>query len=131
MLHAVERPMNLDYVKPFANTSDLINFTPNINEQVAKAKADERAYSQKVEQQAQGAEVDNTPVETIVLEEEREESGSTTTQSVNHKQSKFEQKEEKQAQEFKLTYKREHAIAYLQRKMPYNFTVYKRIMHEL
>ena len=30
-----------------------------------------------------------------------------------------------------MTYKREHAIAYLQRKMPYNFTVYKRIMHEL
>jgi len=30
-----------------------------------------------------------------------------------------------------LLYKREHAIAYLQRKMPYNFTVYKRILHEL
>ena len=42
MLHAVERPMNLDYVKPFANTSDLINFTPNINEQVAAAKEQER-----------------------------------------------------------------------------------------
>lgn len=35
MLHAVEKPMNLDYVKPFANTSDLINLTPNIHEQVA------------------------------------------------------------------------------------------------
>lgn len=23
MLHAVEKPMNLDYVKPFSNTSDL------------------------------------------------------------------------------------------------------------
>ena len=35
MLHAVEKPMNLDYVKPFANTSDLINFTPNIDEKLA------------------------------------------------------------------------------------------------
>ena len=32
MLHAVEKPMNFDYVKPFANTSDLINMTPNIHE---------------------------------------------------------------------------------------------------
>ena len=32
MLHAVEKPMNLDYVKPFSNTSDLINFTPTIHE---------------------------------------------------------------------------------------------------
>jgi hypothetical protein len=38
MLHAVEKPMNLDYVKPFANTSDLTNFTPNIDEKLAAAK---------------------------------------------------------------------------------------------
>ena len=47
MLHAVEKPMNLDYVKPFANTSDLVNFTPNIHEQVAEAKEKERIYAQK------------------------------------------------------------------------------------
>ena len=35
MLHAVEKPMNLDYVKPFANTTDLINMTPNIHEDIA------------------------------------------------------------------------------------------------
>lgn len=45
MLHAVEKPMNLDYVKAFANTSDLINFTPNIHERVAQAKEDEREFS--------------------------------------------------------------------------------------
>ena len=38
MLHAVEKPMNLDYVKPFANTTDLQNFTPNIHEKMAEAK---------------------------------------------------------------------------------------------
>lgn len=30
LLHAVEKPMNLDYAKPFANTSDLKNMTPKI-----------------------------------------------------------------------------------------------------
>ena len=44
LLHAVEKPMNLDYVKPYANTSDLKNFTPNIHEQVAKAKEEEREF---------------------------------------------------------------------------------------
>ena len=67
MLHAVERPMNLDYVKPFANTSDLINFTPNIHEQVAAAKEQEREFSQSLSQQVQGSETDTTPTQTIVL----------------------------------------------------------------
>ena len=30
-LHAVEKPMNLDYTKPFANTSDLVENTPNLH----------------------------------------------------------------------------------------------------
>ena len=34
--------MNLDYVKPFANTSDLVNNTPNLDDQQAKQKEDER-----------------------------------------------------------------------------------------
>jgi hypothetical protein len=32
LLHAIEKPMNLSYVKPFANTSDLVNKTPTIHE---------------------------------------------------------------------------------------------------
>ena len=47
MLHAVEKPMNLDYVKPYANTSDLKNFTPNIHEEIAKAKEEERQFARK------------------------------------------------------------------------------------
>ena len=31
MLHAVEKPMNLDYAKPFSNTSDMKNMTPKIH----------------------------------------------------------------------------------------------------
>jgi hypothetical protein len=30
-LYAIEKPMNLNYVKTFANTNDLINKTPNIH----------------------------------------------------------------------------------------------------
>ena len=76
MLHAVEKPMNLDYVKPFANTSDLKNFTPNIHEQVAEAKEREREYAARKGQEAD--EDDDTPVQTIVLEEEREIEGKGT-----------------------------------------------------
>ena len=47
MLHAVEKPMNLDYVKPFANTTDLINFTPNIDENLAAQKEKERVFRMK------------------------------------------------------------------------------------
>ena len=35
LLHAVEKPMNLDYAKPFSNTSDLKNMTPKIFSKVA------------------------------------------------------------------------------------------------
>ena len=35
LLHAVEKPMNLDYAKPFSNTSDLKSMTPKIFSKVA------------------------------------------------------------------------------------------------
>jgi len=67
MLHAVEKPMNLDYVKPFANTTDLINFTPNIDEKLAAAKEEERIFKIRRGE----ADQENTPIEEIVLTEER------------------------------------------------------------
>ena len=42
LLHAVEKPMNLDYAKPFSNTSDLKNMTPKIFSKVAQQKHEER-----------------------------------------------------------------------------------------
>ena len=73
MLHAVEKPMNLDYVKPFANTSDLKNFTPTIHEQLAKAKEEERVFAMRKAAE-RGDEKDeaneDTPIQTIVLEHE-------------------------------------------------------------
>ena len=49
MLHAVEKPMNLQYVKPYANTSDLVNKTPFIHPGQAKLKREEDAKA-KVEE---------------------------------------------------------------------------------
>ena len=61
MLHAVEKPMNLDYVKPFANTSDLKTFTPNIDEQLAAAKEKERIFKMK----RGDLDPDNAPIQEI------------------------------------------------------------------
>lgn len=129
MLHAVEKPMNLDYVKPFANTSDLKNMTPTIHEEIAKAKEAERQFRmspiQQMKRAAKGEDKlepdSETPTQTIVLEHEVLEGKDDATggeakagaASVKTSKSKSEQFEEKQAQEFKLSYKREHAIGYL------------------
>jgi len=40
-LHAVEKPMNLDYSKAFANTSDLKNMTPKIFTELARKKVEQ------------------------------------------------------------------------------------------
>lgn len=47
------------------------------------------------------------------------------------KKSKSERKEEGEIQEFSINYQREHTIAYLYKKMPYNFMVIKRILYEV
>lgn len=47
------------------------------------------------------------------------------------KKSQSERKEESEKQEFVLDYQREHAIAYLYKKMPYNYMVIKRILNEV
>jgi len=47
------------------------------------------------------------------------------------KKSKSEKDEESERQEFVLDYQREHAIAYLYRKMPYNYQIYKQILNEV
>ena len=45
--------------------------------------------------------------------------------------SKSDMKEAQETQEFSLFYQREHAIAYMLRKMPYNYFVYKRLIKEI
>jgi len=43
----------------------------------------------------------------------------------------MDEKEEREGQEFSLFYQREHTVAYLQRKMPYHYYVYKRLITEI
>jgi hypothetical protein len=50
LLHAVEKPLNFDFVKPFANTSDLKNFTPHIDENLAAEKMEARLKKDDKEQ---------------------------------------------------------------------------------
>jgi len=88
MLHAIEKPMNLDYVKPFSNTSDLIHKTPNIHEELAKAKEKERLF-QKSNPATRGLEPEkDIPVQTLVMQEGAAAEGGA--QSVNTKKSKKE-----------------------------------------
>ena len=47
LLHAVEKPMNLDFVQPFANTSDLANLTPHIDPNLAKKREEEREHKMR------------------------------------------------------------------------------------
>lgn len=47
------------------------------------------------------------------------------------RKTKSERDEEGQRQEFVLNYQREHAIAYLYKKMPYNYMVIRRILNEV
>ena len=117
LLHAIEKPMNLDYAQPFSSTSDLVNYTPYLDRDLAIKKELEREQEMKQEP-------GQDKVEEINLEDEY-------TGFEVKKKSKKEDKEEKQSQDFQLYYKREHAIAYLYRKMPYNYAVYKRILHEI
>lgn len=46
LLHAVEKPMNLDYAKPFANTSDLKAMTPKLHPDLAEKKEEEKQEKQ-------------------------------------------------------------------------------------
>lgn len=52
-------------------------------------------------------------------------------QMKDEKKSKSERNEEGERQEFVLNYQREHAIAYMYKKLPYTYMVYKRILGEL
>jgi ribosomal protein RSM22 (predicted rRNA methylase) len=47
------------------------------------------------------------------------------------KKSHSETQEETEKQDFFLNYQREHTVAYLHKKMPYHFMVYKRLLSEV
>jgi len=46
LLHAIEKPMNLTYSKPFANTKDLKAMTPKIFSDIAKIRREQAQFGQ-------------------------------------------------------------------------------------
>lgn len=48
ILHATEKPINFDYVKPFASTSDLKNMLPNLDYDLAAEKMEKRKKDAKI-----------------------------------------------------------------------------------
>lgn len=71
LLHAVEKPINFDYVKPYANTSDLKNFTPTIDHNQAYQKAKSRLEATKSDEPT--IDVDFKPHRSKVETEEEKE----------------------------------------------------------
>lgn len=47
LLHAVEKPINFDFVKPYASTTDLKNMLPNIDHELAAQKMENRIKEEK------------------------------------------------------------------------------------
>lgn len=120
LLHAIEKPMDLNYVKPFANTSDLVKKTPIIDANEAKKK----------EEAEKSAKKDDKEKKTIELEPDQEDAENMKPKDPK-KKSKSQMNQESERQEFVLDYQREHAVAYLYKKFPYNYMVIKRVLHEI
>ena len=75
--------MNLDYVAPFANTSDLKQMTPKIDVDLARARELEREFKRKRGiPGAEDAEEDGDP-QTVVMEEERDSQNDKTSYSAS------------------------------------------------
>eukprot|EP00347_Sterkiella_histriomuscorum_P011134 403373629 len=126
LLHAIEKPMNLDYVKPFANTSDLLNKTPHIHANEAKQRKEMERQKQEEEQKQKTGE--DASAQTLEMEQDE---ASDAFKAKENKKTHSEVVEEAEHQLFTLNYKREHTIGYLQRKMPYNYYIYRRLLNEV
>ena len=75
--------MNLDYVAPFANTSDLKQMTPKIDVDLARARELEREFKRKRGiPGAEDAEEEGDP-QTVVMEEERDSQNDKTSYSAS------------------------------------------------
>ena len=121
--------MNLDYAKPFANTSDLKNMTPKIFSDLARQKLEQERAEKRAKAEAAAFAATQEPVDgvkdnvTRLLMNAREAEGKRA--------SRHDEKDQQEQQEFNLFYQREHTVAYLQRKMPYHYLVYKRLILEV
>lgn len=71
LLHAVEKPMNLDFVQPFANTVDLKEFVPKFDPNLAEHRRKEREEASKKTEKDEEVTIDmNEDKKSTTLENE-------------------------------------------------------------
>ena len=95
--------MNLDYAKPFANTSDLKAMTPKIHAELAEQKQEADEEKKYLDDQNE-IKMKEDPI-TKLLKSARQAQGKQA--------SRADIEEEKEKQIFNMYYQREHTIAFL------------------
>ena len=113
LLIASEKPLNLDYARPFSNTNDLARNVPEVSHGVAAEK-------QKLEQERDEFIKKAGNFKEIYADEQDQQ-----------KMSYNEKKLYQEKQQINFHYERHHAVGFLLRKMPHNYAIYKRVMTEL
>lgn len=112
ILVSTEKPLNLDYARPFSNTNDLVRNVPEVSYRAAAEKEEKDKEFEDFAQEAQN-------LKEIYVEKQ-------TEQKMSH--SEREKLKEKQLKI--IDYDRPLVIGFLQRKFVNNYYVYKRIMNE-
>lgn len=110
---STEKPMNLDYARPFSNTNDIVRNVPEVSPKAASER-------KKKEDLQKEAENDPDKAKEIYMEKEKQEKMSFSERA------KYEEK-----QTLGIVYERAHSIGFLQRKFVNNYYVYKRVLSEI
>jgi len=113
LMVSTEKPMNLDFARPFSNTSDIVR---NVPEASFKSEIEKKLK----EKEQRDAENNPDAEKEIYVEKDEEQKMSYTERE------KYEEK-----QTVGIQYERPHAVAFLQRKFINNYYVYKRIFGEI
>jgi ribosomal protein RSM22 (predicted rRNA methylase) len=113
LLISNEKPLNLDYARPFSNTNDLVRNVPDISQSTANQK-------EKRDQELEDFNIDAQKTKEIYIEKQK---------MLKMSQSDKEKYEDKQLS--MINYDRPLTIGFLQRKFVNNYYVYKRVLSEL
>jgi len=104
LLHAVEKPMNLDYAKPFSNTSDLKHMTPKVHFSMAQKKEEAEEERAKAKLAANSTPGFTAPQEVSLEEDPLNRLFTNAREAEGKRASKADEKDERESQEFKLFY---------------------------
>jgi len=114
LLHATERPMDITNLKPFVNSSDLVEGRKNAIYLGKKYRFKERPDSEVEEKEKKKREKEKEDIMKKAAEGELHPTASSSDPS-----------------DQTIVYDRNTALAYLQRKVPHTFGIASRILTEL